>query len=71
MRSCQYAPQLGAIVRPMKNPSEWRANVTQIRNRQGLAMDGTDAAQLSAGEIEGEIAAGGAQARGRVSLTGM
>jgi len=45
--------RMGAIVRPMKNPSEWRANVTQIRNRQGLAMDGTDAAQLSAGEIEG------------------
>ncbi len=45
--------RMGAIVRPMKNPSEWRANVTQIRNPQGLAMDGTDAAQLSAGEIEG------------------
>ena len=45
--------RMGAIVRPMQNPSEWRANVTQIRNRQGLAMDGTDAAQLSAGEIEG------------------
>lgn len=45
--------RMGAIVRPMKNPREWRANVTQIRNEQGLAMDGTDAAQLSAGEIEG------------------
>ena len=45
--------RMGAIVRPMKNPREWRANVTQIRNAQGLAMDGTDAAQLSAGEIEG------------------
>jgi hypothetical protein len=45
--------RMGAIVRPMKNPSEWRANVTQIRNQHCLAMDGTDAAQLSAGEIEG------------------
>ena len=45
--------RMGAIVRPMKNPREWRANVTQIRNEQGLALDGTDAAQLSAGEIEG------------------
>ena len=45
--------RMGAIVRPMKNPREWRANITQIRNAQGLAMDGTDAAQLSAGEIEG------------------
>jgi len=45
--------RMGAIVRPMKNPNEWRANVTQIRNARGLAMDGTDAAELSAGEIEG------------------
>ncbi len=45
--------RMGAIVRPMKNPIEWRANITQIRNAQGSAMDGTDAAQLSAGEIEG------------------
>ena len=45
--------RMGAIVRPMKNPGEWRANVTQIRNEHGLALDGTDAAQLSAGEIEG------------------
>ena len=46
-------PRKGAIVRPQKNPSEWRANVTQIRNSAGLAMDGTDAMQFSAGEIEG------------------
>jgi len=45
--------RMGAIVRPMQNPIEWRANITQIRNALGLAMDGTDAAQLSAGEIEG------------------
>lgn len=43
----------GAILRPQKDPREWRANVTQIRNAQGAAMDATDARQLSAGEIEG------------------
>jgi len=46
-------PRQGAIVRPQKNPTEWRVNVTQIRNAQGHAMDATDAVQLSAGEIEG------------------
>jgi hypothetical protein len=45
--------RMGAIVRPMKNPTEWRANITQISNAAGRAMDGTDAAQFSAGEIEG------------------
>jgi len=46
-------PRRGTIVRPQKNPTEWRANVTQIRNADGAAMDGTDAEQWSAGEIEG------------------
>ena len=46
-------PRMGAIVRPMKNPAEWRANITQIKNADGQAMDGTDAAQFSAGEVEG------------------
>ena len=43
----------GAILRPQRNPTEWRANVTQISNAQGAAMDATDARQLSAGELEG------------------
>lgn len=43
----------GAIVRPQKDPTQWRVNVTQIRNAQGLAMDATDARQLAAGEVEG------------------
>jgi hypothetical protein len=43
----------GAILRPMKHAGEWRVNVTQIGNAAGRAMDGTDALQLSAGEIEG------------------
>lgn len=46
-------PRQGAILRPNKNPSEWRANVTQIRNAAGMAMDATDARQLSEGELEG------------------
>lgn len=46
-------PREGAILRPQKNPREWRANVTQISNASGTAMDATDARQLSAGELEG------------------
>ncbi|MET0541432.1 MAG: FAD-dependent oxidoreductase [Variovorax sp.] len=46
-------PREGAIVRPQINPTEWRANVTQIRNAEGRAMSGVDARQLSAGETEG------------------
>jgi hypothetical protein len=47
----------GAILRPMKHAGEWRVNVTQIAHRgddgSSRAMDGTDALELSAGEIEG------------------
>ena len=46
-------PRKGAIVRPMKNPIEWRVNVTQTKRADGGALDGTDADELSAGEIEG------------------
>jgi hypothetical protein len=46
-------PRKGPIVRPQKNPSEWRVNVTQVANAQGEAADGTDAEELSAAEIEG------------------
>ena len=46
-------PRKGAIVRPQKHSGEWRVNVTQVKNAQGRAVDGTDAAELSAGEIEG------------------
>jgi hypothetical protein len=48
----QFARQ-GAILRPQKDPREWRVNVTQISNLRGTAMDATDARQLSAGELEG------------------
>jgi hypothetical protein len=46
-------PRKGAIVRPQKNPIEWRVNVTQMKKPDGGALDGTDAGELSAGEIEG------------------
>ena len=46
-------PRKGAIVRPQKHSSEWRVNVTQVKNAQGRAVDGTDASELSAGEVEG------------------
>lgn len=41
------------IIRPQKNPSEWRANVTQLANPDGSPVDGTNAWQLSAAEVEG------------------
>jgi hypothetical protein len=46
-------PRKGAIVRPQRNPIEWRVNVTQIRRPDGRAVDGTNSDELSAGEIEG------------------
>jgi len=46
-------PRKGAIVRPQRNPIEWRVNVTQMKNPDGSALNGTDARALSGGEIEG------------------
>jgi hypothetical protein len=46
-------PRKGAIVRPQKNPIEWRANLTQLATPDGKALDGTNAEQLTQGEIEG------------------
>lgn len=46
-------PREGAILRPQIDPREWRANVTQIRNARGDAMNGVDARELSEGEVEG------------------
>ena len=46
-------PRKGAIVRPMKHVGEWRVNVTQLRNADGSAVDGTDARSLSGAESEG------------------
>ena len=52
-RAGMHFPRKGAIVRPQPNPIEWRVNVTQLRNPNGSALDGTNAEELSAGEIEG------------------
>ena len=46
-------PRKSPIVRPQKNPTEWRVNVTQLANEDGSAVDGTDAEQLSRAELEG------------------
>ncbi|MGN6572942.1 MAG: FAD-dependent oxidoreductase, partial [Pseudolabrys sp.] len=36
-------PRKGAIIRPQKHTSEWRVNVTQVKDASGRAIDGTDA----------------------------
>jgi hypothetical protein len=46
-------PRKGAIVRPQKHSNEWRINVTQVKTGDGRAVDGTNADELSRGEIEG------------------
>jgi hypothetical protein len=46
-------PRKSPIIRPQKNPAEWRANVTQLANADGSPVDGTDAAQLSDAEVQG------------------
>jgi len=46
-------PRKKPIVRPQRNPIEWRANLTQIRNPDGRAVNGIDAREFSYGEIEG------------------
>jgi hypothetical protein len=46
-------PRRGAIVRPQRHAGEWRVNVTQLKNADGSAVDGTDARSLSLGEVEG------------------
>jgi hypothetical protein len=52
-------PRKGAIIRPQKHTSEWRVNVTQVKDADGHAIDGTDAHALSAGEIDGRRQARG------------
>src|SRR5439155_17543630 len=46
-------PRRGAVVRPQRHAYEWRVNVTQLKNADGTATDGTDARSLSDGELEG------------------
>lgn len=46
-------PRKTPIVRPQKSGIEWRVNLTQLANREGNAMDGTDARELSDAEVLG------------------
>jgi hypothetical protein len=46
-------PRKRPIVRPQRNPLEWRANLTQLSNPDGSAVDGTDVDQLTHGELTG------------------
>jgi hypothetical protein len=46
-------PRKKPIVRPQRNPLEWRANLTQLSNTDGSAIDGTDVDQLTRGELQG------------------
>jgi hypothetical protein len=46
-------PRKRPIVRPQRNPLEWRANMSQLANPDGSPVDGTDVRQLSYGEVLG------------------
>lgn len=46
-------PRKRPIVRPQRNPLEWRANMSQLANPDGTPVDGTDVWQLSHGEVTG------------------
>jgi hypothetical protein len=46
-------PRKKPIVRPQRNPLEWRSNLTQLANDDGSAVDGTDVRQLTHGELQG------------------
>src|SRR5205823_7013071 len=48
-RAGRRFPRKKPIVRPQPNPVEWRANLTQLRNPDGSAVSGIDAAQLAWG----------------------
>jgi hypothetical protein len=47
-----HFPRRSAYINPQPHEGEWRANVTQIA-RDGRAVDGTSAEDLSWGELEG------------------
>jgi hypothetical protein len=46
-------PRKKPIVRPQRNPLEWRANLTQLSNPDGSAVDGTSVDELTHGELQG------------------
>lgn len=53
VRTGKLFPRKKPIVRPQRNPIEWRANLTQVKNADGTPVSGIDTRQLSAGEVEG------------------
>ena len=65
VRAGRNFPRKTPIIRPQHHEIEWRVNLTQVANPDGSAVDGTDAVQLSQGEIEGrrQIAASFAMLR--------
>ena len=52
-RTGRRFPRKTPIIRPQNHDIEWRVNLTQVANPDGTAVDGTDADELSYGEIEG------------------
>jgi hypothetical protein len=46
-------PRKGAIVRPQRSPIEWRVNFTQLKRRDGSAINGIEPDDLTRGEIDG------------------
>ena len=52
-RKGRVFPRKSPIIRPQKNRSEWRVNVTQLANPDGSPVDCTHAEQLSWAEVEG------------------
>ena len=46
-------PRKGAIVRPQKSGIEWRVNFTQLARKDGRAINGIEADDLTRGEIDG------------------
>jgi len=48
-----HFPRKKPIVRPQRNPLEWRSNLTQLSNEDGSAVDGTDVRQMTRGELQG------------------
>ncbi|WP_431874178.1 FAD-dependent oxidoreductase [Amycolatopsis sacchari] len=52
-----HFPRKKPIVRPQRNPLEWRANLTQLSTEDGGAIDGTDVDQLTRGELQGRAQA--------------
>jgi hypothetical protein len=42
-----------AVVRPQPHATEYRVNITQVRNRDGFAVSGIDVDELSYGEADG------------------